>query len=278
MNRLTRTLAAGDSSAEAEFNPVPSNCRDILIATLFSIFRTSALVQEVLIISVTDQPDVFVTYVLVSGYSLNWLRYFFLFFTNSRCLRDRCRRVRLFARAFEPVFLTLISLDCGNCVRRYGRSPAILPPIFVTASTITGSILFFEGTRNLFRGLRGRVQRCLARRLNAPEEQRAIVRRPDGNRIGAIQGLMAGMHFGYLCFAVGVLNQILIQTPRLTSRANSTEDSGVYSHQLANASYAWGSGDMLGVSQTINFCFCMIVAAVNVILMVGLFQRNRRRQ
>ncbi|QVE49236.1 DUF687 domain-containing protein [Chlamydia crocodili] len=275
--RLSELLGLGDTSAEAEFNFSPTAATDVVLSSIFSIFRISGLLQECIILSVTQSPDVEVSYVIVCGYSMNLLRYFLLLFTNRRSARDIFRRARLTAHGIAPLIFLVTLLDNINCVRRYGNERAILRGVFVVASTLSGSVLFMEIFRNYWRGLRGRVQSVILQRLTgSSEESRVVVRSAEGSRIGSVQMMLGTAHGIFLAFTIGVLNSIVINIPSTLGR-NSTTDTGVYSNQLHNASAAWKTGDVLAVSQTVSLFICMIVLAVNIIIMVDLVRRNRQR-
>ncbi|SYX09175.1 Protein of unknown function (DUF687) [Chlamydia poikilotherma] len=275
--RLSELLRAGDTSAEAEFNFAPTAATDVVLSSIFSIFRINGLLQEIIILSVLPSPDVEVSYVIVCGYSMNLVRYLFLLFTNYRSARDMFRGARLAAHGLTPVIFLVTLLDNINYLRRYGRSPSILTAIFVLASTLSGSVLFMELLRNCWRGLRGRIQQPILRRLTgSSEESRVIIRSQEGNRISSVQMMIGTVHGIFLACIIGVLNGVTINLPSTLGR-NSTTDTGVYSNQLHNASVAWRTGDVLAVSQTVSLFICMIVLAVNIMIMVNLVRRNQRR-
>ncbi|WP_041462285.1 DUF687 domain-containing protein [Chlamydia caviae] len=275
--RLSELLRLGDTSAEAEFNFAPTAATDVVLSSIFSIFRISGLLQEYIILSVTYHPDVEVSYVIVCGYSLNLLRYFLLLFTNRRSIRDSYRSIRLAAHGIAPLIFLVTLLDNINCVRRYGRSPAILQAVFVVASTLSGSVVFMEIFRHCLRGLRGRIQSSILQRLTgSSEESRGVVRSTEGGRIGSVQMMIGSAHGIFLAVTIGILNSIIINLPSVLGRSSIT-DTGVYSNQLHNASLAWQTGDVLVVSQTVSLFICMIVLVANIMILVGLVSRNRRQ-
>ncbi len=146
--RLIELLQLGETSSEAEFNFAPRSRTDIVLSSIFSIFRVSGLTQEYIVVSVTDSPDVYVSYVIIIGYSMNLLRYFLLLFTNRRSVRDSYRSLRLMAHGLVPLVFLVTVLDNVNCLRRFGNPNPILQAIFVVASTLSGSVIFMEILRN----------------------------------------------------------------------------------------------------------------------------------
>ncbi|AZU10814.1 DUF687 domain-containing protein [Chlamydia psittaci] len=279
-DRLSELLRLGDTSAEAEFNFAPRSSSDILLSSIFCIFRVCGLLQEYIIISVTYAPDVYVSYVIIFGYTLNLLRYFLLLLTNPHAVRHTYRLLRLMAHALTPLIFLITVLDNLNCIRRYGNPFPILRAVFVVASTLSGSVIFMELLRNCFRGLRGRIQTTILQRLTgAPQESQVVVRSVDGGRIGAVQAIMGVAHGIFLSIAVGILNSIVMQVPSTLGRSNTTDanDTGLYSTHLHNASLAWQTGDVLAVSQTISLFICLIVFIANIYVLVGLVSSNRRR-
>ncbi|AFS28263.1 DUF687 domain-containing protein [Chlamydia psittaci] len=278
--RLSELLQLGETSSEVEFNFTPQSRSDILLSSIFCIFRVCGLLQEYIIVSVTYAPDVYVSYVIIFGYTLNLLRYFLLLLTNRRSVRDAYRSLRLIAHGLTPLIFLVTIVDNLNCVRRYGNPFPILQAIFVVASTLSGSVIFMELLRNCFRGLRGRIQTTILQRLTgAPQESQVVVRSVDGNRIGAVQAIMGVAHGIFLSTVVGILNSIVMQVPSTLGRSNTTDanDTGLYSNHLHNASLAWQTGDVLAVSQTISLFMCLIVFIANIIVLVGLVSNNRRR-
>lgn len=278
--RLAELLRLGDTSAEAEFNFSPTSRTDILLSSIFCIFRVSGLLQEYIIVSVTYPPDVYVSYIIIFGYTVNLLRYFLLLLTNRRALRDMCRSLRIFAHGLTPLIFLITVLDNLNCVRRYGNPFPILRAVFIVASTLSGSVIFMDVLRHCGRGLRGRIQTSILRGLTgSSQESRTIVRSVDGGRIGAVQAIMGVAHGIFLSITVGILNNIVIQIPSTLGRNNTTDanDTGLYSNYLHNASLAWQTGDVLAVSQTISLFICLIVFIANIIVMVNLVRGNRRR-
>ncbi len=128
--------------------------------------------------------------------------------------------------------------------------------------------------------MRGRIQSTILQRLTgSPQESNVVVRSVDGNRIGAMQMIIGVAHGIFLSTTVGILNSIVMQVPSTLGRNSTTDanDTGFYSNYLHNASLVWQSGDVLAVSQTINLFICLIVLIANIIVMVDLVRRNRRR-
>ncbi|EPP28710.1 hypothetical protein CP082626L3_0974 [Chlamydia psittaci 08-2626_L3] len=278
--RLAGLLQLGETSSEVEFNFAPTSRADIILSSIFSIFRVNGLLQEYIIVSVTYVPDIYVSYIIIFGYSLNLLRYFLLLLTNRRALRDMYRSLRLFAHGLAPLVFLITIVDNINCIRRYGNPFPILRAVFIVASTLSGSVIFMEILRNCCRGLRGRIQTSILRRLTgSSQESRTIVRSAEGNRIGAVQMIMGVAHGIFLSTAVGILNSIVMQVPSTLGRNSTTDanDTGLYSNYLHNASLAWQTGDVLAVSQTISLFICLIVFIANIIVMVNLVRENRHR-
>lgn len=273
--RLNQMLAAGDTSAESEYNYYPTSVHESLMAGVFSLFRVSGLLQEYLVIPTGSYPNLYVSYCIISGYTVDLFGHFLLFFTNRRSLRDRFRGVRLLARARTPFVFLITATDCLNCLRRVGSSPAILPPLFVTAATLSGAVVFMDVMGSCLVRLRGRIQNLALAGLGGRQEHHAVVRREDASRAGAVQSLISGMHLAFMCLGIGVLSQICIQVASSIGRSDS-EDTGVFSRHLHNTSYVWRSGDIYGMSQAVHFFLTMIILVINIVTMVRLVRRYRR--
>ncbi|SPN73235.1 Protein of unknown function (DUF687) [Chlamydia serpentis] len=275
MARLVAWMNEGDSSAVLEFNPQPNNCRDVALTALYATTRISSLLQEVLILSVTYSPDVFVSYAIVTGYSIMTLRYFILLLTNRPGCRRRCRAVRLGFLALQPLGFLSVLLDHINVARRVNRQPAIVSGIFCVATLITGSVVYIDITRMFFTQLRSRVQALVLRRLTGRGLPLGRIRVNQMSTIRFAENALFTAHSGlFIPLTLGVFSQMLINFPRIVMRSNHNV---VYDlNQTANE--AWNSGDIMAVGQTFHFLLCMLLLFINTFFFVSSVRRHLNRR
>nr|CRI42194.1 Uncharacterized protein BN1224_DC9_AL_00170 [Chlamydia pneumoniae] len=273
--RLIEWIDQGDSQAVLELNPQPSHCRDIALTALYATTRISSLLQECLMISVTYAPDVFVTYAIVTGYSIMTLRYFILLLTNRPGCRRHFRVLRLAALGLQPLGFLTVLLDHINVTRRVNRRPPLISVIFCTASFATGSFIYVDLTRMFFTSLRSCLQLFVQRRLTGRglPLRRVCVNHLDSLRFS--QNALTTFHGGlFMPLIIGFFNQLVIQVPRVVIRPNTT---AVYDLNQTSQE-AWDSGDVLAIGQTINFLLCMILLVINTFFFVRSVRRNLHRR
>ncbi|SPN73518.1 Protein of unknown function (DUF687) [Chlamydia serpentis] len=275
MERLGQWLEQGPPAADFEMNPYPQSCTAVCLSSLFAVSRVLGLTQEYLLASVHEGLDLQICYSLILMHTACAIRYFFLLFTNYPCLRERCRIARVIAQAcFLPSMLVLV-FDYFNLLRRLWMPYPILRAVFISASTMTGSIIFIELTRLWGRSLRGRVQQFIYRRTTG-------VRLPEG-RVRVVNRNALGFALGFLYTAWGsiyfplsiiVLNNIGLQIPRVLVRSNV---SAVYDLENKTPQQNWQSGDVLAVGQTMNLVLTAFIFCLNIWFFIKSVLRYCRR-
>lgn len=276
MSRLVEWLNQGSPSSDMEINPYPQRCPDVALSALYAISRVSGLVQEWILASVHEGLDLRICYSLILMHTTFAVRYFFLLFTNYPQSRERFRTARIVAQSLYLPSILVLVFDYGNVLRKLWMPQEILRAIFISASTISGSIVFVECTRWMGRGLRHRVQQFVQQRVIGSGLPVGTVRASYRDRAGFIIGFLQTVHGGlFLPVSIMVLNQIAIQVPRILVRPNNT---AVYDLHNKSAEENWSSGDVLAVGQTLNFILCAFVLFVNLWFFVKSVLRHSGRR
>ncbi|WP_204524844.1 DUF687 family protein, partial [Candidatus Chlamydia corallus] len=276
MERLAAWLDEGPTSADREINPYPQNCPDIALAALFAISRISGLLQEWVLASVHYNLDLQICYSLILMHTTCAVRYFFLLITNYPQLRERVRAGRIFAQALYVPSVLVLVFDYFNLLRRLWMPFPILQGVFVSASTVVGSLIFMECLRWSGRPLRNRIQQFAYRQATGNTLPVGRVRVIEMEAIAFALGFAYSVYNIYFPLSIMVLNQVGLQVPRLLTRSNV---SSVYDLQNKTAQQNWQTGDVLAVSLTMNFIITSFVLFVNIwFLLRSVLHHCRRRR